>query len=379
MKVVVAVDSFKGSLDAKTVCAAVREGVMRVDPHAELIEIPLADGGEGTAEQLVHATGGTMQMATVTGPLGIPVQAMYGVLGDEKTAVIEMAQASGLTLVPEELRNPLLTTSRGTGELIAHALDSGYRRFVIGLGGSATNDGGAGMLQALGMRFFDERGEALEAGGGALGRLARFTEDELDHRLAKASFVVASDVQNRLVGPEGASVIFGPQKGATPEMTALLDAALDRFGEVVFSQKGLEMRQLPGGGAAGGMGAALAVFLGATLRSGIEVMTGAVELERRLQGADLVITGEGRLDEQTLSGKVIAGVSRAAARQGVPVFALCGELALSAAQLERLGVVAAFSIVPGPCTLAEAMGRTAEWTADAAERLLRVWKIAQAK
>lgn len=376
MRVIVAVDSFKGSLDAKAVCAAVSDGVRRVFADAEVVEIPLADGGEGTAEQLVYATGGFFVAEKVTGPLGTPVSAKYGVLGDGQTAVIEMAQASGLTLVADGARNPLVTTSFGTGELIAKALDRGYRKFVIGLGGSATNDGGAGMLSALGMRFLDAEGRELEAGGAALGRLARIEEAGLDGRLVEASFVVASDVQNPLVGPAGASAVFGPQKGASAEMVQVLDAALDRLGAVVLAQTGIEIRHLPGGGAAGGTGAALAAFLQAEVRSGIEVMIEAVGLERRLARADLVITGEGRLDEQTLSGKVIAGVGRAAASQGVPVVALCGGLALSGAELARLGVAAGFSIVPGPCTLEEAMTRTAEWTADAAERAMRLWKTA---
>ncbi|ARU60184.1 glycerate kinase [Tumebacillus avium] len=376
MRVVVAVDSFKGSLDAKGVCAAVRDGVRRVFADAEVVEIPLADGGEGTAEQLVYATGGFVVEEKVTGPLGTPVSAAYGVLGDGQTAVIEMAQASGLTLVADVARNPLVTTSYGTGELIVKALDRGYRKFVIGLGGSATNDGGAGMLSALGMRFLDAEGRELEAGGAALGQLSRIEVAGLDRRLVEATFVVASDVQNPLVGPAGASAVFGPQKGATAEMVQVLDAALDRLGEVVLAQRGIEIRHLPGGGAAGGMGAALAAFLQAEVRSGIAVMIEAVGLEGRLAGADLVITGEGRLDEQTLSGKVIAGVAQAAASQGVPVVALCGGLALSGAELARLGVAAGFSIVPGPCTLDMAMARTAEWTADAAERAMRLWKTA---
>ncbi|TCP58068.1 glycerate kinase [Tumebacillus sp. BK434] len=379
MKVVVAVDSFKGSLDAKGVCAAVAAGVRRVFADAEIVEIPLADGGEGTAEQLAYATGGFLVDEEVSGPLGTPVQAKYGVLGDGKTAVIEMAQASGLMLVPEAARNPLITTSRGTGELILKALERGYRKFIIGLGGSATNDGGAGMLTALGLRFLDGEGRELAAGGGALGRLARIEKAGWDERLAEASFVVAGDVQNPLIGPQGASAVFGPQKGATPQMVQELDAALDRLGEAVLHRTGVEIRHLPGGGAAGGMGAALAAFMQAEVRAGIEVMMEAAELERRLGGADLMITGEGRLDAQTLSGKVIAGVSRAAAKQGVPAVALCGGLALSGAELAQLGVAAAFPIVPGPCLLSEAMAKTADWTADAAERVLRLWQAASAQ
>jgi glycerate kinase len=379
MNVVAAMDSFKGALDAKGVCAAVRDGVLRVFPDATVAEIPLADGGEGTAEHLVHATGGRMFQETVTGPLGTPVQAAFGVLGDGETAVIEMSQASGLTLVPEGLRNPLVTTSFGTGELILRALDLGYRKFVIGLGGSATNDGGAGMLRALGVRFLDGEGRELEAGGAALLRLARIDDAGMDARLFESQILVASDVQNPLVGPSGASAVFGPQKGASPEMVKVLDAALWQFGEAMLAARGVEVRELPGGGAAGGMGAALVAFLGAQVRPGIEVVMEAVEFEQRVSFADLVITGEGRLDEQTLSGKVIAGVSRAAGSKGVPVVAVCGGMSLSASQLQSLGVTAGFSIVPGPCALEDAMRRTAEWTADAVERVMRVWKIAKGK
>ncbi len=376
MKVAVAVDSFKGSLSANDVCAAVRAGILRVYQGCEVIEIPLADGGEGTAEHLVRATEGVLREVTVTGPLGQPVRAKYGVLGDGVTAVIEMAQASGLSLVPEASRNPLLTTSYGTGELIRHALDCGHRKFLIGLGGSASQDGGAGMFRALGMRFLDERGRELEAGGAALLRLARIEAKGLDARLGESTFVVASDVQNRLVGPAGASAVFAPQKGATQEMVERLDAALTQLGEVILAERGVEVRDLLGGGAAGGIGAATVAFLNASIRSGIEVVLAAVEFDRKIGGADLIIAGEGTLDEQTLAGKAIAGVSRAAARQGIPVLAICGGISLSGEQLEQLGVASCSSIVPGPCSLETAMDRASEWTADAVERMMRVWKAA---
>lgn len=372
MRIVIAPDSFKGSLSARDLCAAFAAGVRRVLPDAMIAQIPLADGGEGTMETLVAATNGSFRTAMVTGPLGTKVSARYGVLGDGKTAVIEMAQASGLPLVPPDERNPLVTTTYGTGELISHALEEGYRRLLIGLGGSATHDGGTGMLRALGVRFYDPAGRELPPGGGSLQNLARYDDSGLDVRLRETTVLVACDVTNPMVGPNGAAAVFALQKGATPELLPLLDSALDRFGAIVLGQSGREIRHLPGGGAAGGMGAALIAFLNAKLQPGIELVMDAADLDGKLEGADLLLTGEGRLDAQTLSGKVIAGVCARAQRRQVPVVALCGSVAVTGEQMDELGLLAALPLAPGPCTLDEAMINAAAWAADRAEQVLRL-------
>lgn len=372
MKVVIAPDSFKGSLSAPQLCAHIRKGVLRACPTARVVEVPLADGGEGTMTNLVHATRGTITEVVVSGPLGKPTQAAYGVLGDGQTVVVEMAQASGLPLLKKHEKNPLLATSYGTGELIRHALDAGYRRFIIGLGGSATNDGGVGMLRALGMRFLDSAGQPLAEGGAALAELAHIDDAMWDQRVREARFLIASDVTNPLCGPNGASAVFGPQKGATPEMVALLDRALGRFAEVVERKTGKAIRDLPGSGAAGGMGAALLAFMGAEMRPGIDVVLETVQFEQHIRDADLIITGEGKLDSQTLSGKVIAGVCQKAAQYGIPTVALCGGMELTADQCDQLGLLAGFSIVPGPCTLEQATAHAGMWSEARAEQLLRL-------
>ncbi|MEI7027055.1 glycerate kinase family protein [Paenibacillus sp. y28] len=372
MNIVVAPDAFKGSLSAREICAAVEAGIRRVVPQAKVHSVPLADGGEGTMDNLVFASKGTIQRVQVKGPLGKPVDAAYGILGDGRTVVIEMAQASGLPLVPAGDRNPLLATSYGTGEMMKHALDAGYRHFVVGLGGSATNDAGAGLLRALGLQLYDESGAALPDGGGALAQLAAYDETRLDARLKDCTFTAACDVTNTLCGAEGASAVFGPQKGATPDMVLALDQALNRFADIVRARRGSEIRDIVGGGAAGGIGAALVAFLGASIRSGIEVVMEQLKLDELLQTADLVITGEGRLDAQTLSGKVIAGVSRAAQAYHVPVIALCGSLDLSPAQLDELKLLTACSIVPGPCRLEDAIAQAPGWITERTELIMRL-------
>ncbi|WP_163859187.1 glycerate kinase [Paenibacillus elgii] len=371
MKIVIAPDSFKGSLSALQLCGAVSSGIRSVVPDANIVELPVADGGEGTVDSLVHACGGIRVEVQVRGPLGEPVTAVYGILKDG-TAVVEMAQASGLPLVSEARRNPFAASSYGTGELIRAALDRGCRQFLIGLGGSATNDGGVGMLEALGVRWYGADGVPLPSGGGALAGLAGFDASGMDPRLAECRFTAATDVRNPLCGPEGASAVFGPQKGATPDMTQALDRALRQWADVIRRQTGVDVLTLPGGGAAGGMGAGLHAFLGAQLRSGIDIVLEKAKFEAQLRDADLVITGEGRLDRQTLSGKAIAGICRKARDAGVPVVALCGSLELPAEQLDELGLTAAFSIVRKPCDLQEAVGCAAEWASGAAAQMMRL-------
>jgi glycerate kinase len=322
-RVLIAPQSFKGSADAVAVAAAIAKGVKSVWPDAETIEMPLADGGEGTVRALVRATGGQLRTATVHDPLLREIQAEWGVLGDRTTAVVEMAAANGLPLLREDERDPRITSTRGTGELILAAAMSGAHRIVIGIGGSATNDGGAGMARAFGYRFLDRDGVELPEGGAALARLARI-DGQTDPRLIRASIDVACDVRNPLLGPEGASAIFGPQKGATPEMVRELDAALTRYADVVERHVGRPIRDVPGAGAAGGLGAGLLAFLDARLVSGAQLVLDAVGFEHSLGGASLVITGEGRIDGQSVYGKLTHAVTVAARHRGVPVVAIAG-------------------------------------------------------
>jgi glycerate kinase len=361
MKIVIAPDSFKESLSALQVAAAIEAGMREVWPDAEYVKVPVADGGEGTVQALIDATGGRRAEVRVTGPLGEPVDAFYGLVGeggssgDGMLAVIEMAAASGLESVPPARRDPLVTTTRGTGELILHALDAGARRFVLGVGGSATNDGGAGMLQALGVRLLDADGREIGPGGGALAGLARIDASGLDARVRASDFQVASDVANPLVGPNGASAIFGPQKGATPEVVAQLDANLRRYADVVKRDLGRDVAEVPGAGAGGGIAAAMMVFLDGRLRPGVEIVTEAVGLERAVQGADLVVTGEGRIDGQTVHGKTPMGVARVAARHRVPVIGIAGSLAPDAGAVHAHGIEAVSAAVTRPCSVAEAL------------------------
>lgn len=368
MKIIVAPDSFKGSCDAGEAAAAIARGVRRALSGALVVEVPVADGGEGTVAAMVQATGGRLERRTVTGPLGEPVEAFFGLFGE--TAVIEMAAASGLPLVPTERRDPRITTTYGTGELIRAALAAGARQIIIGLGGSATNDGGAGMAQALGARLLDAAGRDLPPGGAALARLDRIDLTGFVD-LRGVQITVACDVDNPLIGPRGASAVFGPQKGATPEMVAELDQALARWA----SQLPVPVAELPGAGAAGGLAAGLVALCGATLRRGIDLVLEAVKFEEIAQGASLVITGEGRIDGQTLHGKVPYGVAQAAARAGAPTVALCGSVGPGAEALHDHGLAAIFSLVPGPVTLEEAMAGAPAMLERAAEEIARLWAL----
>jgi glycerate kinase len=371
MKFVLAPDSFKESLSARRAAEAMERGIRAALLEAEVVRLPVADGGEGTAETLVWASGGTLHEATVGGPLGTPVVARYGILGDGETAVVEMAEASGLHLVPVDRRNPLVTTTFGTGELIKAALDRGARRLIVAIGGSATNDGGAGALQALGARLLDGNGQPIGPGGGALARIARIDLGALDPRLRDVSMRVASDVTNRLHGPEGASAVFGPQKGATPEMVAVLDANLRRFADILRRDTGKDVGMLPGGGAAGGLGAGLAACGGAIV-PGIDLVLDALGFDAALRGAAVVFTGEGRIDAQTPRGKVVAGVTRRAGRQGVPVIAFAGSVSPGYEALYARGLVAVHGIVPGPATLDEALAGAEANLARAVEAVTRL-------
>jgi glycerate 2-kinase len=328
MRIVIAPNAFKGSLSALEAAEAIGEGVRVAARDAELVLVPIADGGDGTVDALVAATQGERRTLRVRGPLGDPVDAEYGLIDGGSTAVIEMAKAAGIALVPKEKRDPRITTTYGVGELLQHANDTGARHFIVGIGGSATNDGGAGMAQALGYHLLDQRGLELPPGGLALTRLARIHVGGVHANWKEAEVDVACDVTNPLTGSRGASAVYGPQKGATPEMVAELDAALHHFAEIIRRDLGVDVEQLPGAGAAGGLGAGLVAFLGARLQPGAEMVVEALHLDERLTGAQLVITGEGRLDSQTARfGKGPAAVARHAKNAGIPVVAIGGSVA----------------------------------------------------
>ena len=372
MRVVVAPDSYKGSVSAVGVAAALERGVLRVFPQAEVRKIPIADGGEGTVEALVTATGGQMRQERVRGPLGEPVDACWGILGDGQTAVIEMAAASGLPLVPQDRRDPRITTTYGTGELIRAALDAGLRRIIIGIGGSATNDGGTGMAQALGAKFLAADGAELPPGGGALVMLKTMDLSGLDPRLAATEITVACDVDNPLCGSRGASAVFGPQKGATPAMVTELDAALGHFAGCAQAATGRNVAELAGAGAAGGLGAGLLFFTPAKLRPGVEIVLEAVKFADVVKGAAFVITGEGRTDFQTAYGKAPVGVAKVAKQFGVPVFCISGGLGDGADDVLVQGIDATMSICSRPLSLEECMRDGATLIEEAAARLCRI-------
>lgn len=363
MKLVIAPDSFKESLDAQQVAFAIERGFQSIFPDIQTVCVPVADGGEGTTEALVAATAGELIAQPVRGPLGEPLNAIWGLLGEQPdtalTAVVETAAASGLDKISSAQRDALCATTYGTGELILAALERGVRRIILGLGGSATNDGGMGLLSALGARFLDAKGEVLEAGGAALARLASIDLSQMDSRVAETEFLVACDVDNPLLGARGASAIFGPQKGARPEQVEQLDAALANLADISAKLLGRDCREVAGAGAAGGLGYALVQFLSARMAPGIDLVLEAVCFDEQLQGADLVITGEGRVDGQSLSGKTPVGVARWAKRHDLPVIALCGSIGAGAEGVHKVGIDALFTVVPGVCTLDEAMAEAA--------------------
>lgn len=376
MKIVIAPDSFKDSLSAEGVAAAIASGISSVLPGAQVVCCPMADGGEGTMDAIVAACHGEQRSLAVRGPLGGQVTAHWGWLADSRTAIIEMAQASGLQLLTLEQRDACRTSTFGTGQLISAALDAGAERIILAIGGSATNDAGSGMLRALGLRTFDAEGAELEEGGLALSRVARLDASGLDPRLAKARLEVAADVDNPLCGRNGASAIFGPQKGASPEQVELLDHALGHFADHCAQLLGRDVRDFPGCGAAGGMGFAAKAFLDAQFRPGIDVVAELAGLEEAMQGADLVITGEGRFDAQTLRGKTPFGVARVARRHAVPVVVIAGTLGEGYQALYAHGIDAAFAVTSGPMTLQHACANAAELLTARAADILRLWTTA---
>ena len=376
MKIVIAPDSYKESLTALEVATEIEAGFREIFPDAEYMKLPMADGGEGTVAAMVAATGGRLVEVEVTGPLGEKLKACYGLTGDGTTAIIEMAAASGLALVAPHLRNPWRTTSYGTGELVRTALDAGVCHLIIGIGGSATNDGGAGMIQALGVKLLDQRDQEIGFGGGELANLDRIDISGMDPRLKACRIEAACDVNNPLTGPKGASAVFGPQKGATPEMVVRLDANLTRYADLIKRDLGVDVELVPGAGAAGGMGGALLAFFGAQLRPGIEIVMEAVGLEDIIKDADLVITGEGRIDSQTIHGKTPIGVARMAKRYGRPVIGIAGCLATDAGVVHKHGIDAVFSVLSKVSTVEDALTNAAGNVRAASRNIAATLKLA---
>lgn len=373
MKIVIAPDSFKGSLSAKRVGLAIEKGVKRAFPESAAVIIPMADGGEGTMECLIDATKGRFVKTVVQDPLGRDIESGFGILGDQTTCVIEMAMSSGLYLIASDERNPLATTTYGFGQLIVAALDHGCRKFILGIGGSATNDGGAGMLQALGIELLNQAGQSVGYGGGELYAVAEIRTAGLDPRIAESEFAVACDVDNPFVGPNGASAVFGPQKGATQAVVEQLDRCLINFADVIQRTQGVAIHDMPGTGAAGGLSGAILAFLNGKLESGVSIIARIMKLDAAIEDADLVITGEGQVDFQTARGKTPCGVAHIARQYGVPVVILAGCVGTGIDSLYEHGVTAVVSIVNRPMTLEEAMSGAESLLEEAAEGIIRIY------
>lgn len=377
MKIVVVIDSFKGSLSSLEAGRRAEEGIKRVDPLAKVVVKPLADGGEGTVDALVEGMKGKKEMLTVKGPLGAPVQCEYGILEEEKTAIIEMAGAAGLTLIKKEERNPELTSTYGVGEVILDAIQKGCRRFIVGIGGSATNDGGVGMLKALGYEFLDERGDSIKDGAIGLRDLSYIKKEEVDPRLKECEFFIACDVNNPLCGETGCSAVYGPQKGADEAMVKRMDLWMQHYAKVVKEAFPKAEDEAAGAGAAGGLGFAFLAFTNAVLESGIQIVMKEIRLEEALKDADLVITGEGRLDGQTAMGKAPVGVAKLAKTYRLPVLAFAGSVTKEAKKCNDNGIDAYFPILRTIATLEEAMDpeTAGENLADTVEQVMRLYTL----
>ena len=375
MKIVIAPQEFKESLTGIEIARAMEEGVLRVWPDCETDLVPVADGGDGTLQSLVDASDGEILSARVEDPLGRPIDAIWGALGDGQTAVIEMARSSGIALLQPKERDPMVTSTYGVGQLMSLALDAGYRNLIIGIGGSATNDGGAGMAQALGAKLLDSVGDELAKGGGALADLHHIDVSGLDPRIADANIDVACDVNNPLCGETGASAIFGPQKGADAATVRFLDDALNRYGNVLESDLGRAVMEVPGAGAAGGLGAGLMAFTNAELRPGADIVIDALELDDRIKGASLVIVGEGQTDRSTVFNKAPVAVAQRAQAQGIPTVAISGSLGDGYELVHDHGIAAAFSILDCCMSLDEAMSETATLVTNATEQVCRTLRV----
>jgi glycerate 2-kinase len=375
MKIIIAPDSFKGCLSAKQATLAIEEGIKKAVSNCnvslEINRVPMADGGEGTMGAIIEAVGGNIVIDDVIGPLGNTTSSFYGVLPDN-TAIIEMAAASGLNLINDAERNPLRTTTYGTGQLISSALKKGCKRFIIGIGGSATNDCGAGMAQALGAKLLDRDGKEIGFGGGELDKVVRIDLSALDPGIKTASFTIACDVKNPLCGPEGASYVYGPQKGATPDMVKTLDNNLRHFAEIIKKEMGKDLLDVPGSGAAGGLGAGLLAFLNADIKSGINIVMELADLEEKIKSADWIVTGEGATDYQSMFGKVPFGIAQLAQKWGKPVICISGTLGSGYEKLYDIGITALFSIVNKPMTLEEAMNKGCQLLTQETENVFRL-------
>lgn len=374
MKFLLAPDSFKESMTAKEVSNSMENGLKKIFPKADYVKVPMADGGEGTLQALVDATNGEIFKVEVLGPLGKPITAEFGILGNKTTAVIEMASASGLCNVKQKDRNPLITTTFGTGQLIKHALDKNVQQIFIGIGGSATNDGGAGMIQALGGKLLTEYGEDIPFGGGTLNKLHNIDLSNLDPRLSKVSIDVACDVNNPLIGENGASYIFGPQKGASPEIVELLDKNLKHYAKIIKKDLQKDIENIPGAGAAGGLGGGLMAFLSAKLKKGVDLVIKYTHLEEKLKNADFVFTGEGAIDYQTKFGKTPYGVASVAKKYNIPVIVLSGKIGEGCEVLYEGGITSIFGILPGAVDIKEALENGKENVEQTSENVGRLIK-----
>jgi glycerate kinase len=374
MKIIIAPDSFKGSNSAVLIANSIEKGIRKVISNAEVVKLPIADGGEGTVDALVIGASGIEKEITVINPLGKKIKAKYGILGN-KTAVIEMAAASGLTLVPEKKRNPMITTSYGTGQLIKAALDEDCKKIILGIGGSATNDGGLGMAQALGISFKDNKGNELGYGGGVLESLYKIDTSNLDTRLMDCEIIIACDVTNTLCGAQGASALYGPQKGATPDMVTKLDNNLKRLAEKINEDVNKDIISIEGTGAAGGLAVPLISYCNAKIKSGIETVLDTLNIDKHLPTTDLVITGEGKIDNQSIYGKVPIGVAKRVKKYNIPVLAIVGAIGNGAEEVYDYGIDGIMSILNKPMPLSEAMEKSTELLEDAAERVMKIMCI----
>ncbi|MBU3112448.1 glycerate kinase family protein [Clostridium lacusfryxellense] len=372
MKFMLAPDSFKESMTAKEVADAMERGIKKIIPYAECVKVPMADGGEGTVQSLVDATEGEICKTIVRGPLGDETLAIFGILGDKKIAIIEMASASGLHLVPRKKRNPLLTSTYGTGEIIKAALDLGVNHIIIGIGGSSTNDGGAGMIQALGGKLLTKNNEEINQGGGYLNLLHKIDLSGLDKRLKDTIIEVACDVNNPLTGPNGASYIFGPQKGATSQMVEILDENLKHYAKIIKEQLGLDIESIPGAGAAGGLGAGFLAFLSAKLKKGIDLVTKHTDLKEKMRDVDYVFTGEGSIDGQTLCGKTPMGVALIAKEYNIPVIAFAGRIGDGIEPLYEHGITSIIGILSEAGDIDKALEKGPENVERTCENIARI-------
>lgn len=371
MKVVIAPDSYKGSLTAMEVASCIEEGIKRYNKNIEVVKVPMADGGEGTVQALVDATGGRIINLKVCDPLLREVDSFYGILGDGNTAIIEMAAASGINLLDRNELNPLITSTYGTGQIINDAIERGCKNIIVGIGGSGTNDGGAGMLRALGIRFLNEEGRDIQEGGAALKELHSIDKKNFNKRISKCNIKVACDVDNPLCGLNGASHVFGPQKGASKEDIELLDEALNQYAKIIKNEFNIDVLNIPGSGAAGGSGAAF-LAIGSKLERGIDIVINETNLQTMIESADIVFTGEGRIDFQTKFGKAPYGVAKEAKKNGLPVIAICGEIGEGYDELYNHGFTSIFSIVNRPMTLEESIKDSKKLIRDVSERIVRV-------